>query len=290
MTSRRLVRIAVIAAPIAVFIAIVVVMMPGKSAPPPSAAATRVSEAEADAARGIPMPPPDPQTSLLGTDSSLSTTELELVLVATSPGTKPNEGRAALGTDVRNPQTYAAGARLANGAVLKEIYADYVVLSHDGKLSLLTLHGRTPRVKHAHRFLSTDEEATRVGGEAVANAPLERVPSSRVDLSEIIRAEPVYERDEFAGLKIVPGTNRGEIAKLELQSGDIVRSIEGKRVKSADAAWQVLDDAITTRTPVVVTIDRDGTLMSISLDGSRLSEPQVQTSSSGPMPPHPSLQ
>jgi type II secretory pathway component PulC len=93
----------------------------------------------------------------------------------------------------------------------------------------------------------------------------------------------LYERDEFAGLKIVPGTNRGQLARLELQAGDIVRSIDGKRLKSPDKAWQTLDDAISTGTPIVVSIEREGTLMSISLDGSKLSEPANQVNSFEPL-------
>jgi hypothetical protein len=275
-------KVALIAAPIAVFVGLVV-LLTRNDAPPPPAASTNILEPESVETVGIPKPPPDPRTSLLGTDSSLSTEALELVLVATLPGKKPNEGKAALGTDVRNPQTYAAGARLANGAVLKEIYADYVVLNRGGTLSILALQGRTPRVKDSHRSLSVDEAATHVGGEAVANAPIERVPSSREDLSEIIRAEPLYERDEFAGLKIVPGTNRGQLARLELQAGDVVRSIDGKRLKSPDKAWQTLDDAISTETPIVISIEREGTLMSISLDGSKLSEPAMQVNSFEPL-------
>jgi hypothetical protein len=75
-----------------------------------------------------PSAPPDAATSLLGTASSISPDELTLVLVATSPGRTPRDGTASLGTDPRNPQTYAAGASLVNGAVLAEIHADHVVL------------------------------------------------------------------------------------------------------------------------------------------------------------------
>src|SRR5512147_151082 len=63
------------------------------------------------APRVAPAPSFDPSDALLGTDSSVSTQEMQLVLVATAPGRTPREGTATLGTDPRNPQTYAAGAR-----------------------------------------------------------------------------------------------------------------------------------------------------------------------------------
>jgi hypothetical protein len=245
------------------------------------------SEPDPYAAPVIPQPPADPKVALLGTDSSLSVNTLELVLVATRPGKKPGDGIAMLGTDVRNPQTYAVGAKLVNGAVLAEIHRDYVVLSREGKSSILALQGRTPQVKDNHRSLPLDDAASHVGGEAVANAPIDRTPSSREDLSEIVRAEPVYERDEFAGLRVLPGTQRHKLAMLELEAGDVVRTIDGKRLKSPDAAWQTLDDAISTGTPIVIAIERQGSMMSISLDGSRLSAPPVQANffETGPRPP-----
>jgi hypothetical protein len=275
-------RIAIVAAPVALFVGIVIFLTRDDAPTEQTVSTVTAADSQPSVTPHAVQPPPDPQLSLLGTDSSLSPKALELFLVATRPGKAANEGNASLGTDVRNPQTYAAGARLGNGAVLQEIHADYVVLSRDGRLSILALQGRTPRVKEQHRSLSTDEAASRVGGEAVVNAPLERVPSSREDLSEIVRAEPLYERDEFAGLKIVPGTNRSQLERLELQAGDIVRTIDGKRLKSPDSAWQMLDDAISTGTPIVISIDRAGTLMSISLDGSKLSEPAMHVNSFEP--------
>lgn len=233
---------------------------------------------------GLPPPVADPKLALLGSDSSISSTARALILVATEPGQTARDGRASLGTDVRNPQTYAAGAVLANGAVLEEIFADYVVLSREGKRFVLAVDGTTPKVSAQHRSLSIAEDVLQVGGAGAVNRPLERIASSRIDLSDVIRAEPLFERDEFAGLRILPGTDRSKLAVLELQSGDIVRSIDGKRLKSPAESWQMIDDAISTGTPIVVTIDREGSLLSMSVDGSRLAASEVQlTSSEMPM-------
>jgi type II secretory pathway component PulC len=68
------------------------------------------------------------------------------------------------------------------------------------------------------------------------------------------------------------------LEQLDLRPGDIVRTIEGRRMKSADAAWQSLDDAISTGTPIVVGIERDGAMMSIFIDGSRLASTSVPQS------------
>jgi type II secretory pathway component PulC len=261
----------VIAASLAVFAAVVFIGFRddaeevGVAASSPDQPQTPIASPPA-----APMPPPDPAISVLGTDSSTSEIEHALVLVSVVLDSKPRLAR--IGTDPRNPQTYAAGARLANGALLREVHAGYVVLERDGKESLLTIEDGDVRIAKKHRDIGTDASVLTVGGEDVVNAPIERVASSREDLSKVLRAEPFFERDEYAGLKILPGINGGRLAQLELQSGDIVRTIDGKRAKSADAAWQKLDDAISTGTPIVVGIEREGTMLSISLDGSRLND------------------
>lgn len=229
-----------------------------------------------DPADLVAGPPPEhPEEALLGTDSSLSTAEQQLVLVATRPGRAAGTGTARIGTDPRNPQTYAAGAQLANGTVLREVHDGYVVLDRGGRRSLLLVAGRDVQMPAEHRDIGTDSSILAVGGEEAVNRPLDKLATSREDLSEIIRAEPFFERDELAGLKIVPGIHGHKLALLELQAGDIVRTIEGKRIKSADAAWQSLDDAISSNSSLLIGVEREGAMLSMSLDGSRLAETQI---------------
>jgi hypothetical protein len=231
--------------------------------------------------------PSNPADAMLGTDSSMSVDAQQLVLVSTQPGAKPEQGTAQIGIDPRNPQTYAAGAQLANGARLRGIYRGYVILEKGGRESLLMVAGADIKLSAAHRGIGKDGSVLAVGGEEVVNRPLDKVATSREDLSSILRAEPYYERDELAGLKIIPGTNRSKLAQLELEPGDIVRSIEGKRIKSADAAWQALDDAISSRSSVTISVERQGAMVSMSLDGSRLADPQIPVTSFEPGPAMP---
>lgn len=231
------------------------------------------------------LPPANPAEALLGTDSSISQRELQLVLVATSPGKTPREGTATLGTDPRNPQTYAAGARLVNGAVIEEVYADHIVLELNAKRTNLPLGRRSIIQRLTSSVPETD--ATTVGG-AAAHQPLDTVATSREDLSEIIRPEPVFDEQGYVGLKILPGRYRNKLEALGLQSGDIVRTIDGKTPKTADAAWQLLDDTLSTGSSIVVTVEREGTLSSMILDGSKITESAVQVNpfeTTAPAPP-----
>ena len=219
--------------------------------------------------------PVDPKDAFLGTDSSISPDPLALVLVATVPGKTARDGTASLGTDPRNPQTYAAGATLVNGALLEEVHRDHVVLELDGKRTSLFIGGKVRG--------RSDSSALTVGGAEVVKRPLDTVPTSREDMSDIIRPEPFYERDEVAGIRLRPGRSSGRFQSLGLQADDIVRSVEGKPVRSVDAAWQKIDDALSTGSSIVVSIERDGTLTSVYLDGAKLAQDAVQVSAM-PMP------
>lgn len=229
--------------------------------------------------------PVDPRDAILGTDSSMSPDALELVLVATAPGKTPRGGTASLGTDPRNPQTYAAGAMLVNGAQLAEIHRDHVVLELDGKRSVLAIGGKTLGRRLAQLVASSDAAPLTVGGAEVLTRPLDNMPTSREDLSDIIRPEPYFERDEVAGIKVRPGRNSSQLETLGLKAEDIIRTVDGKPIRSVDAAWQKIDDALSTGTSIVVSIERDGNLSSVFLDGSKVAQASAQIGPSALPPP-----
>lgn len=247
----------------------------------------------------IPAPAPDVTTSLLGTDASNSDKPLQLVLVSTAPGKTLRESTASLGTDPRNPQTYAGGAILANGAVIEEIQVDRVVLQLDGRRATLMIDRNAAarvamnavvneqRTKAGHPVLTpTLSEGpigpTTVGGRRGSAGQIQNMPTSHEDLSNFIRSQPVFENGRIAGIKLLPGTNVSHLASLGAQSGDVIRSVEGKMIDSA-SAWEKIDDALMSGRSIVVGIEREGSLTSILLDGSRLyGEPEPSSAMSAP--------
>jgi hypothetical protein len=82
-----------------------------------------------------------PATRLPGTDSSVSNTPQRLILTGTVLGRNFKEGYAMLGVARENPQTYTAGALVANGAHLLEIHSNYVVLQRGERVARLYLDG-----------------------------------------------------------------------------------------------------------------------------------------------------
>jgi type II secretory pathway component PulC len=247
----------------------------------------REMRAHAPVVRHLPVAPapihnppaPDQQVSLFGTDASSSPHRLRLVLVSTSPGSALAESTATLGTDARNPQVYAGGALLSNGARIVDIRPDRITLALRGRKTTLHVEpGATNRAALESALgarpmaspLDAGDPAS-VGAADDASAQLADEPSSREDLSDWLRPQPVFENGEVAGILVFTGANPSRLASLGLESGDVIRAIGGLPVRS-EAAWPELDDVLSAGGSLVVEVERKGSRLSVSMDGARLAD------------------
>ncbi|MGH8265383.1 MAG: SctD/MshK family protein, partial [Steroidobacteraceae bacterium] len=85
----------------------------------------------------------------MGTDSSVSASRLPVIVTAIRRGRNAGEGYVDLGVNRTSPQTYRAGAILANGARIEEIHSDYLVLERDGQRARVYLEGHRPIDDHS---------------------------------------------------------------------------------------------------------------------------------------------
>jgi hypothetical protein len=222
----------------------------------------------------VPISMPDKQASMLGTQASLSTKPLKLILVATSPSPRLSDSTATLGTDPRNPQTYSGGAMLSNGARIVEIHSNRIVLSIGHRRSILPIESgaaaRAARNSDLARARADPAEnsAITIGAVSGREADLARASSSRPDSSEILRPQPVFENGRIAGLELLAGTNSARLVALGLEPGDIVRSVAGSPVETP-SAWQELDEALSSGRSVIVGIERKGVHLSVSVDAAQ---------------------
>ena len=198
----------------------------------------------------------------LGTDSSLSPVPQPLHLAATRPGRNTREGYADLGVDVHSPQTYRAGALLANGARIEEIYADYVVLTRDGQSTRLYVEGKAPAGADPSSLAAAG--LLSVGG---APATPGAAADSAESLTDLIRLSPVYEGERLAGLEVYANDRSDAFARLGLEAGDRIRSIDGAPVRDAAAAIGSLRH-LTEGQSMTVVVERAGERRTLSLDGS----------------------
>lgn len=198
---------------------------------------------------------PTPQ----GTDSSVSPRPLALHLTATRLGRNSREGYADIGVNVLSPQTYKAGAVLANGARLEEIYADHVVLERDQRHTPLYIDGRAaPAVADP-----TVSSMLTVGGVSPVPAA---VADSRDALTQVMRIAPAFDGDRFQALVLYPAAQSDAFTRLGLEPGDRLVAINGIALKDSKTAIAELRQ-FSDGASLSVTIERGGKRQYLSLDG-----------------------
>jgi hypothetical protein len=194
---------------------------------------------------------------LSGTDSSISPVPLPLYLIATSPGRNAHEGTARIGTSPENPQTYGAGATLANGAQLVEIRNDYVVLERDHKSVRLYM-------KSLGRSNTSLNDLLTVGG---AEPPKPQTPTMREVLTDYVRPSPIYDGNVLRGFQVYPGPKSGIFSRLGLQAGDVITAINDAPLVDPATTLQSLNQVVGG-TALVVTVERKQRRERVVLDGS----------------------
>lgn len=235
--------------------------------------ATHSVSATANRTDALPAP--------IGNDSSISKVPLPLILTGTMPGRNPREGQALIGVNKNSPQTYAAGAILANNARIAEIYADHVVLERDNQRVNLYLQG-TGKQSDAKQLTSL----LTVGGTAAP--PPAKVTNHEI-LTDYLRPSPVYDGQLLKGYQVYAGQQSSVFAQMGLQAGDVITAINGVPLNEPTSAIEQLKQ-LTQGYAVTATVERQGKTETLSLDGALITADQQRLqsppSSSGmTMPP-----
>lgn len=208
-----------------------------------------------------------------GTDASTSTQPLPLYLVSVAPGRNAFEGTAQIGTSIANPQNYAAGAMLANGAQLAEIHSDHVLLRRAERSTRLYLYDRSSLSAQS----SVRDDLASVGGTPV---PEPLLASTREVLTDYLRPSPLYEGEALRGYRIYPGRKRSVFAQLGLQSGDVITAIDGMPINDATTTLNVLRELVNGAA-LKVAIEGNQGHKEITLDGAVIVADLHQTESLG---------
>jgi hypothetical protein len=215
----------------------------------------------------------DSMESLPGTESSISKVPLPLILARTEPSLNTREGRAYLGVARANPQTYAVGAILANGARLKEIYADHVVVERDGTSVNLYVDGNKQNSKTLNDLLT-------VGGTPAPNVVVTRTNEI---LTDYIRPSPVYDGDFIKGYQVYAGQRSGVFSQMGLKDGDVVLTINDISFSDSQQAIDMFKK-VTSGIAVDADVERNGKVERIELDGALVTADQERIKNPPPTP------
>lgn len=241
---------------------------------PPTRWLERVSQFFVDMGSEVSSPLVPPQSSSLqqaapiepdvahadatmGADASMSATPQPLHLVSTAPGRNSREGTAALGVDWKNPQIYAAGALLVNGARLSEIHADFVVLEKAGASMRLYRQGDRRQASEQNNALLL------VGGVPSGAAPAVNL---REVVTDYLRPSPVYDGGVLRGYVVYPGARSGVFSQLGLQAGDVITALNEVPLSDPSQAYAVLRQLVDG-VAMTATVSRKGEVQRLTLDG-----------------------
>ena len=223
--------------------------------------------------------PLDPALAFPGITSSVSDSPRRLILTGTILGRNSREGSAFIGIDERNPQTYLAGALLANGARVAQIFKDYVVLEREGRSVRLYVQGRNPS------GAAPPSDELLMVGKSETFKPAQ--PTSTETFTDVIRPSPVYEGSTLTGYQVYPGMHPGAFARMGLLPGDVITQIDGMPFTDPLQAMEIFSQLASGIT-MMATVNRKGTLRQVALDGSFIVAEHAQAkgeSASGQTPP-----
>jgi general secretion pathway protein C len=198
--------------------------------------------------------------------SNLRETPVSLVLSGTIAFSDPQAGFAIVGENAANAKFYKVGASI-NGAIrLHSVYTDRVVIDRAGVLETLSLpHGTgsgMPTINHP--TVSAGAQL----GENIRRLATNN-PSS---LAQMIRVQPVFSNGTQKGYRVYPGRERAQFARLGLQPGDLITSINGTLLNDPSASNDILG-LLNSSNSVMISIERNGNPMSLNLDISQISLP-----------------
>ncbi len=198
-------------------------------------------------------------------------TQMNLVLAGTWASEDPQQGFAFIGESANTAKMYGVGTAVSRGTVLHSVYPDRVILDTGGKLEALML----PRLSTASltaQFSPPSQPAS--ASNQVAENLRRMAESDPAAFSEIVRPQPVFANGVQRGYRVYPGRNRQQFARLGLQPGDLVLSINGTPLDDPQRGMEIFN-TMGASDQVTVTVERNGQPQELSLNMAQLSVPDA---------------
>jgi general secretion pathway protein C len=197
-------------------------------------------------------------------------TQMNLVLSAVFAANDPAKGLAVIGESPQSAKVYAVGAVVRPGTKLHSVYLDRVILDRNGQLETLSL----PRPNTAG-IINRAAAAPRPAGNNQFADNLRRIAETNpTAFAEVVRPQPVFANGVQRGYRVYPGRNRQQFAKLGLQPGDLVLSINGTPLDDPQRGMEIFN-TIGTSDRVSVTVERNGQSQELTLNTAQIMLPDA---------------
>ncbi len=201
-------------------------------------------------------------------------TRLNLKLRGVLASSDPINARAIIADGKGMEDAYAIGETLPGDAVLREIYADRVILEHHGRLETLRLpkdapDSVTPTSASSRHTAKTNFRAMQSTGNASTSALLRQYRDALMtnpqSLMNLLSVTPVNDKGSgrLKGYRIRPGKDRKLLGRFGLKSGDVVTGVNGISLDNPIKALEIMRD-LSKATSVTLDVERNGTMESFS--------------------------
>ena len=237
-------------------------------APPPPAAARKGIDVQAIATAHLFGKAQAEETA----PEDAPPSQANLVLAGVFAANDPTKGLAMIGESVQSAKVYAVGSMVRPGTRLHSVYLDRVILDRNGALETLAL----PRPSTAGIITRTAAAPPRPGGGQLADNLRRIAETNPTAFAEIVRPQPVFANGVQRGYRVYPGRNRQQFAKLGLQPGDLVLSINGTPLDDPQRGMEIFN-TIGTSDRVSVTVERNGQSQELTLNTAQIMLPDANS-------------
>jgi len=204
--------------------------------------------------------------------SNAEPTKLNLVLAGTWASEDPAKGFAFIGESANAARMYGVGKSVRQGTMLHSVYADRVILDTGGQLEALML----PRLSNANLAQMAARPAPRPQTNQFTENLRRMAENNPSAFAEIVRPQPVFANGAQRGYRVYPGRNRQQFAKLGLQPGDLVLSINGTPLDDPQRGMEIFN-TMGASDRVSVVVERNGQPQELSLNTATLTLPEANT-------------
>jgi len=167
--------------------------------------------------------------------------DLTLLGVAAGAGHFPSQAIIANGSN-QNQHTYAVGATLPGGAVIRTIEAERVVIAHNGRLESLSLPKAGTSILAANMHFGSGNHVSVQRTHRLSVSPqfrrkVEQHPQS---LAQFMHIQPYAAKGKLQGYRVFPGSNPALFHRSGLQPGDVITKVNGNSLTNNASAMQAM--------------------------------------------------
>ena len=185
-------------------------------------------------------------------------TRLDLTLRGVLATGDQKTARAIIQVGSADEESFGVGATVTQGAVIREIRPDRVLLEREGRLETL----RLPReeLPESQAAAARSPGASVSGKEELAwrlsqyRKELVQNPQKAV---EMLRVQPVTEDGRLKGYRLTPVKEKELFRQAGLRPGDILKSVNGMPLNDPTRMGEVMQE-LSTADRLVLTVDRGG--------------------------------